>query len=242
MTICQDFIRRPSPDWQWMARQQDKDEQDWGLWLRRARKAREWTQERMATEGDIKRTTYTNYELGTSPVPKELIAKYFSKGIVPPAQSPMVVREVSQPLYPVPALSVPIPKGAPVPCSDWSDPLEAEYENFVEVPAELAGKGRFACEIMGDSMYDLLLPGDLAVFQSHNNPKLGTVIIAVNEQNQATCKQLLYNGAEFILHSVNKKYEDVTSERWEAAGFLVGIVRKDGSRSTTIYDPEGIRP
>jgi len=202
----------------------------------------------MAKEVGIKRTTYTNYELDTSPTPSDIIEKLLAKGITPPAtfrdthRPPPVVQEVSRPYFPVPNLLVPIPKGPAVPASEWSDPLDAGYDDFIEVDPEFAGHGVFACEILGDSMLETLRPGDLAIYKASPNPKIGTIIIARNEQLQATCKQLLHNGREFVLHATNPAYEDVTSAEWTAIGFLIGIIRREGSRTTKVFDPDGIRP
>lgn len=209
---------------------------DWSVWLRKARKAKDWTQEQMAATGGVKRTTYANYEAGTSTPPEELIARYLAAGVKPPAQ------EVGSPLFPMAGVPVPIPRGCPVPCSDWSDPLDADYEDFIEVDSFFAGKGRFACSIVGDSMYNLLHPGDLCIWQYDMVPKLGSVVIARSHTNEVTCAQLKHDGQQFILHKLNPRYEDAVSDSWVAIGYLVGVIRTDGSKRITVYDPNGIRP
>lgn len=215
-----------------------KPANDWADWLAKARRAKEWTQHQMADAVGIQRSTYANYELGSPPRHgwEGVIAKFVALGIQPPPS------EVGRPLHPYAAMLVPIPQGAPVPCSDWSDPLDAEYDQFVEVDSFFAGKGRFACPIIGDSMYDLLWPGDLCIWQHDMVPKLGTIIIARNSKNEATCAQLKHDGQHFVLHKLNARYDDATSDEWTALGFLVGILRVQGSKRITVYDPNGIRP
>jgi hypothetical protein len=188
----------------------------------------------MAAAAGIKRTTYANYESGLSNPPESVIAKYLSQGIQPP--------EVTKPLHPVGRILVPLPEAPAVPCSDWSDPLSVDYESFIEVDPIFALRGRFACRIIGDSMYPLLHPGDLCIWHAEPNPKLGTVIIARNGQNEATCAQLKHNGEQFVLHKLNPRYPDAESDHWASIGYLVGIIREEGSSYTTIYDPNGIRP
>lgn len=208
---------------------------DWSVWLRRARKSRDWTQAQMAEAAGIKRTTYANYEAGLSNPPESVIARLMSSGIQPPS-------EVSNPMHPYPSVLVPIPEGPPVPCSDWSDPLDADYEDFIEVDPMFAGKGRFACRVAGDSMYDLLEQGDLCIWQADKLPKLGTVVIARNAMKEATCAQLKHDGEQFILHKLNPRYPDVVSDHWECLGYLVGIIRTVGSKRVMVFDPNGIRP
>lgn len=91
-------------------------------------------------------------------------------------------------------------------------------------------------------MYDLLWPGDKCIWQSAAHPKIGTVVIAVNAENQATVAQLKHDGTNYVLHKLNTRYPAVTSDEWECKGFLVGIIRVQGSKRIAVYDPEGIRP
>ncbi len=203
--------------------------------LRKFRRSNEWTQEQMAERLGLKRTTYTSYEQGIANIPNAVYRQLNALGFT---DSP----EVAAPLFPSPIPQTLIPRGPSVPCSDWSDPLETDYHEFQEVDSYMAGKGRFACEVVGDSMYDLLWPGDLCVWQSSVSPKIGSVIIAVNAEHQATAAQLKHDGTNFILHKLNKKYEDAISDHWEPVGFLVGIIRVQGTKRVAVYDPQGIRP
>lgn len=209
--------------------------------LRALRTKLRLTQAKMAAQFDVDRETYKNWEYGAANLPKKfhaLLTRLEAGGLA--AFEPTDLRK---PLFPVPHLLVPIPRGPAVPCSDWSDPLEADYNDFTEVDPYMAeGKGRFACEIVGDSMYDLLWPGDLAIWQSEPHPKIGTVVIARTKLNEVTAAQLKHNGTDFVLHKLNSKYEDATADHWEAIGFLVGIIRVEGSKRVTAYDPNGIRP
>lgn len=189
----------------------------------------------MAVKLGLRRTTYTAYEQGRANVPQAVYAQLQRMGLSDPA-------DVASPTYPSPFPVSMIPRGPAVPCSDWSDPLDTDYNEYVEVDSFMAGKGRFSCEIVGDSMYDLLWPGDICIWQQSQNPKLGTVVIAVNRDKQATCAQLKHDGQQFILHKLNPRYPDAESDHWESVGFLVGIIRVQGTKRVTVFDPQGIRP
>ncbi len=203
--------------------------------LRKFRRSSEWTQEQMADKLGLKRTTYTAYEQGIANIPQSVYRDLVRMGF---ENAP----ELTAPLFPAPVPVSLIPRGPAVPCSDWSDPLDTDYNEFQEVDSFMAGKGRFACEVVGDSMYDLLWPGDLCVWQSSPAPKLGAIILAVNHEQQATAAQLKHDGTDYILHKLNPRYEDAKSDHWEPKGFLVGIIRTQGTKRVTVYDPMGIRP
>ena len=151
--------------------------------------------------------------------------------------------DVGMPMAPAPLLLVPIPYLGALAASgpvDWTDPLESE--DFMEVPPEMAERsGRFCSTVVGDSCYDLLLPGDLVVFHKDSLPKLGQMVMHRSPDRRVTVKQLKHDGEKFILHPLNRSYKD------EAAtgvflGYLVGIVRQIGSKRVTVYDLHGIVP
>lgn len=201
--------------------------------IRRLRLRLDLTQEEMAQRLDIKRERYVAYEIERARVPKAIYEQLLGMGLA---------SEVAPPLYPSPMPVTLIPRGPAVPCSTWSDPLETDYHEYAEVDSYMAGAGRFACEIVGDSMYDLLWPGDVCVWQASSAPKLGTVVIAVNSQRQATAAQLKHDGTRFILHKLNPRYEPAEADHWECIGYLVGILRTQGTKRVAVYDPSGIRP
>lgn len=193
------------------------------------------TQDEMAEKLGLKRSTYTAYEQERANIPFAVFEQLRKLGFGS-------IPEVTAPSYPSPKPMTLIPMGPAVPCSDWSDPLDTDYDEWIEVDLFMSGKGRFACEIVGDSMYDLLWPGDVAIWQESRNPKLGTIVIAKNRDRQATAAQLRHDGEKFYLHKLNPRYPAVESDHWECLGYLVGIVRTQGTKRVTVYDPEGIRP
>ena len=199
------------------------------------RKVLDLTQEQMADRLGLPRTTYTAYEQDRANIPQKVYDHLKKLGF---GKAP----EVTNPLYPSPVPVTLIPKGPAVPCSDWSDPLDTEYHEYAEVDSYMAADGRFVTEMVGDSMYDLLWPGDVCVWQADKTPKLGSIVIAVSSDHRATCAQLKHNGKEFVLHKLNPKYDPAEADHWGCIGYLVGILRLQGTKRVSVYDPSGIRP
>lgn len=151
--------------------------------------------------------------------------------------------EVSPPSIPVPLLKIPVPHIGGVSASEpvnWTDPFATVV--MEEVPPEMGhGRGRFSCYIKSDSMVPLLYEEDLCVFQADPAKKLNTVVLFRSTENLLTIKTLKHDGTHYYLHPENPTYEDIRAEG-TIVGHLVGVVRTIGSRMTTEYDPNGIRP
>jgi hypothetical protein len=89
-------------------------------------------------------------------------------------------------------------------------------------------------------MYDLLIPGDTVVFQRTDIPKIGHVVLFRSFDNRITIKTLKHDGTNYLLEAINSVYETVEA-KGSMIGYLVGIVREQGSRRVTVYDSHGIR-
>ncbi len=200
--------------------------------LRDLRKRLRMTQTEFAERLGYTRATYKNWESGVG----------LSEKIVNQAKA-LVAQELGEPTIPASQLLIPVPYIGMVAASssvDWGDPFDSEVFEFV--PPEMGdAKGRFSCRVLGDSMYDLLFPGDLCVFQRTDVPKIGAVVIHRTTDNRVTIKQLTHDGRQFILKPVNAAYESEPASG-SMVGYLVGIVRESGSKRVTVYDSTGIRP
>ena len=202
--------------------------------LKSLRASGRYTLKEFARLLDVPETTYINWEYGKAKTPPSILVKAISiaKG-----------DDVTRPTIPAPELKVQVPYIGQVAAStqvDWSDPFDAD--EFEYVPTEMGdAKGRFSARVIGLSMYPLLLPGDLVVFQSTNIPKLGVVVLHRSNDNQVSVKELKHDGERFLLASTNEAFPDIPAEGL-VIGHLVGIVREQGSRITTEYDSNGIRP
>ena len=153
------------------------------------------------------------------------------------------VPEVGHPTVPASQLLVPLPYLGFVAASEparWTDPFDSE--TFEYVPPEMGDvRGRFSCRVESDSCYDLLWPHDLCVFQAESVPRLGCMVLWRLPDGRVTIKHLRHDGNNYLLSPVNPAYESVPAEG-QQVGYLVGIVRENGSRRTTVYDATGIRP
>ena len=201
--------------------------------LREIRQRLGMSQPEFARRLGVPGSRYRNWEYGAANPPAEIVR----------AARKMEGPQVSGPTIPASQLYIPVPYIGGVAASsmvDWTDPFESDTFEFV--PPEMGdGRGRFSCRVLGDSMYDLLQPGDLCVFQASPVPKIGTVIMYRSPENSITIKELKHDGKGFILHPLNPAYEDVPAIG-TCLGYLVGIVREVGSRKVTVYDSTGIRP
>jgi transcriptional regulator with XRE-family HTH domain len=202
--------------------------------LRALRKRLRLTQEELADELGVGRPAYKNWEYGQSNPPEKVMWRLRAMGMG---------HEVGQPLIPASQLLIPITYIGAVNASEkanWTDPFETD--EFELVPPEMGdARGRFCCKIASDSCFDLLWPDDIAVFQRSDIPKIGAVVLFRSFENRITIKQLKHDGTNFILHPLNSAYEDEPATG-SMVGYLVGIVREQGSKRVTVYDPGGIRP
>lgn len=207
---------------------------DFSQELRAFRKSRRMTQAELAAELGVGRPAYANWEYGSSMPPERIISKLRAMGFG---------HEVGAPSIPASQLLIPIAYIGAVSASqkaDWTDPFEADEFEFV--PPEMGdAKGRFCCRVASDSCYDLLWPDDVAVFQRTDIPKIGAIVLFRSFDNRITIKQLKHDGEAYYLHPINPRY-DVERAEGSMVGYLVGIVREQGSRRVTVYDAHGIRP
>lgn len=202
--------------------------------LKRIRESMRYTLKEFARILEVTETRYQNWEYAKAEPPAPFLAK---------ARALAKGDDITRPSIPAPELKIQVPFIGQVAAStpvDWTDPFDAI--EFEYVPTEMGdAKGRFAARVIGLSMFPLLLPGDLVVFQSTNIPKLGVVVLHRSNDNQVTVKELKHDGERFILASTNEAFPSVPAEGL-VIGHLVGIVREQGSRITTEYDSQGIRP
>lgn len=201
--------------------------------LRELRQKLRFTQAQFADELGVKRAAYKNWEYGLSNFPAEL---------EPKLQAMINHHEAGIPLVPIIAPAVPIPFLGVVAAdnqANWTDPFDSDDEIYV--PNEMAERGRFACTVQTDSMYDFIHPGDILVFHRSDIPRIGAVTMWRDDRGMIAIKTLKHNGSEYLLEPFNKTYDSCPA-RGMPVGYLVGRVREQGSRRSTDYDPGGLRP
>lgn len=200
------------------------------------RRSQNLTQQQLADKLNIKRSRLANFENETSKPNSSILANLEKLGF-PKSQ------EVGPPLIPASQLLIPITYIGTIAASNpvnWTDPFESE--DFEFVPPEMGdARGRFACKIESDSMFPLLEPHDVCVFQRTEVPKIGHIILFRSNDNLVTIKQLKHDGTSYTLHPINPGYQPAPAQG-NMLGYLVGIVRERGTQRITIFDSSGILP
>lgn len=116
-------------------------------------------------------------------------------------------------------------------------------DELVDVPIEMARAEYSGLKIEGDSMMPLIEPGDVAVFRDHPSQRQG-LVFAVRKaiDGQIIVKRLVFRENSWKLEPANETYNtEPVLPGDQLLGFLVGIVRTQGTMRTTIHDPSGIR-
>ena len=134
---------------------------------------------------------------------------------------------------------------------EWLDPLEDVFEtepvpDDIAYPDDVANPEDFAedmfcCKIVGDSCYDTLWPDDYAYFKKLDVPRINQLMVYRSPDHKVTVKQVRHNGRELILHPTNPAYADEVAQG-KFVGYLVGIVRRIGSKKVIIAESRGIIP
>ncbi len=155
-----------------------------------------------------------------------------------------VGKEVSDPRFAVTYLKMTIKHAGQIPAGQWSDP--GESEEFCEVEARLFKTNRFCAEIVGESCYPALQPGDFTIWEANRNPKLNKIIIAERYPDHAATVKVLIWDADLkrpALFAINPAFQEPLSEHWDAIAFLVHVsYTDDDGGEITFYREDGIRP
>ncbi|MBA4291372.1 hypothetical protein C0431_00195 [bacterium] len=203
--------------------------------LKEFRRVKGWTQQELAEELGVSRSLVAMMESGGAEIAPKVMVRLRGLGFDG--------GEVGDPLIPASQLLVPVTYIGYIAASDpvnWTDPFESETFEFV--PPEMGDpRGRFACRISSDSMYPLLEPQDVCVFQRTDVPRIGQVILFRSDEGLVTVKQLKHDGEQYVLLPLNTRYDAFPAEG-AMLGYLVGIVRERGTQRITIYDSSGIVP
>jgi SOS-response transcriptional repressor LexA len=153
-------------------------------------------------------------------------------------------KEISNPSNPVTYPPIEMPFAGSIPAGQWSDP--GESEEFREVEARLFKTNRFCAEIVGESCYPALQPGDFTIWEANRNPKLNKIIIAERYPDHAATVKVLIWDAELkrpALFAINPAFQEPLSEHWDAIAFLVHVsYTDDDGGEITFYREDGIRP
>ena len=111
-------------------------------------------------------------------------------------------------------------------------PITAIQDNThsVTVPPEMIGSGDyFALTVEGDSMIEAgIHDGDTVVIRQDSTARVGEIVVALVDDEEATLKTFRREGSEIALEAANPAYPTrrFTSDRVKVQGKLVGLIRQ----------------
>lgn len=107
------------------------------------------------------------------------------------------------------------------------------------VPTEFEGECRRAHLMQGDSMIDLIYPGDTVIVDLSVVPRVGDVVAATHRALGDVLIRQMYPTA---LHALNPRFADIDIEEFAILGTVVGIDRRANEEHTFRHNPKGLRP
>lgn len=126
-----------------------------------------------------------------------------------------------------------LPEARPVPrigwarAGRWDEASDAGFEPGAAddwVYTDLGGKRAFSLRVEGDSMEPEFFEGEIIVVDPDRAATAGDFVIAkIEDENEATFKQLKYRGDIPILHPLNPKYPDIETGA-EKPTRIVGVI------------------
>jgi repressor LexA len=108
-------------------------------------------------------------------------------------------------------------------------PAEQDIEGYLDIDPSFWGNSDeiFLLKVKGDSMFPKMEDGDLVVVRKQSSAECGSLIVAVDGDNEATVKQLIKKDGRYLLHPLNPLYKDIeTDESFSINGLVIGLIRK----------------
>lgn len=100
-----------------------------------------------------------------------------------------------------------------------------DVDAILEVPVQLNYPDYRCLELYGQSMEEVLKPGDVLVFRQNPHPRVGYVS-AIEIEGEVFVKEIQYRDGLYYMHSFNPQFEDcLMPEGATVLGFLVAYYR-----------------
>ena len=190
--------------------------------LRELRLSRNLTQDKLAQDLGIAKSTISMYENGNREPDfetLELIADYFNVtlGSLMTGNAPDALKKSSGIVIPVLGYV-----RAGVPIEAVEDVLDYE-----EISMDMASKGEhFALSIKGDSMEPKISEGDVVIVRKQNIVENGELAVVLVNGNDATVKRFYMNDNGITLISTNPSYEPFYYSKEQVDSLPVQIIGK----------------
>lgn len=104
---------------------------------------------------------------------------------------------------------------------------DEHYEGHVPVPKQLTRSGdSFLLKVRGDSMDGAgIFDGDWIVVRHQKDASNGQIVVAIVDEDEATCKRFQRRDGQVELHSENPAYAPIVTDEVEIAGIVTGVMR-----------------
>ncbi len=103
-------------------------------------------------------------------------------------------------------------------------------ENYFPLPDNMLydSNSLYMLEISGDSMIEAgILDGDLVLVKKQSDAKNGDIIIAMTDEDEATCKRFFKENDHIRLQPENSSLEPIIVQSVSILGKVVGLYRRD---------------
>ena len=105
-----------------------------------------------------------------------------------------------------------------------------EAIDYYAVPSQLShfdSSELFMLEIQGESMINIgIMDGDLITVRKQASANNGEVVVAMTEENEATCKTFFKKQNHFVLRPENDDMEDIILDQVTILGKVVSLYRE----------------
>lgn len=102
-------------------------------------------------------------------------------------------------------------------------------EEYLPIPEQMASgeeRNLFMLEIMGDSMIDAgILDGDYVVVRQQQTANNGEIVVAMTEEEEATCKRFFKEKNYFRLQPENETMSPIIIDQVTILGKVIGVYR-----------------
>jgi len=125
-----------------------------------------------------------------------------------------------------PSITQLVPEISWVQAGQWSEIIDnyepGDFERVIPISKNMSPRS-FALKVRGDSMADMFPEGCTIVVDPEHDPRNGSYVIArINDETEATFKQLVYDAGRVYLKPVNPRYPILEMDHGAS---ICGVVR-----------------
>ena len=101
-------------------------------------------------------------------------------------------------------------------------------DEYLTLPQSVLGQGKMFClRVEGESMIDAgIMDGDLVVLRQQDTAENGEIVVAMNDEDEATLKRIYYEADRVRLQPENPTMAPIYVKRAIVLGKLVALIRQ----------------